>query len=174
LLTLLLLASCGPNDAAQEVLMSSDSDSGLARLADAIIASNRAIRVATESCAENPVVAAYGLALKGALPWIIGGQTLFDAEVLPAGKQEIKSALVECAGYRSLGEEERAALSDLYFYLSYFIEGMTDREDDPNVDMFAEQRIQGQELRAEWRMAVSVKTKSSFFSTFLSRLNRDA
>ena len=113
------------------------------------------------------IVANYSEALKGPLAWIIRDPILFDADVLPYEKAVIKRALVECASQSSLTANHVESLGDLYFYLSYFIVGMNEREDDAKIDFFEEQRLEGEALRSEWHELV-IRNRRSVFSRLLT------
>ncbi|MFM7404446.1 MAG: hypothetical protein ACKO1N_10280 [Erythrobacter sp.] len=149
-------------------------DASVARLANAIIHSNRAIRVGSEVCAANPVVSAYAHSLRQPLAWIIRHSLVFDSTVLPSPKPEIRSALLDCARDPLLGDDELAALGDLHFYLSYFRENVSEREGQPGVDFFDEQRIEGEELRSEWKAAASAQRKTGLLGTLSSWLKPNA
>ena len=149
-------------------------DASVARLANAIIESNRAIRVGSEVCSANPIVSAYARSLRQPLAWIIRQSLVFDASVLPSPKSEIRSALLNCSRDPSLGDEELAALGDLHFYLSYFRDDVSEREGQPGVDFFDEQRVEGEELRSEWKAAGAAPRKTGLFGTLSSWLKPNA
>jgi hypothetical protein len=173
------LAAKKPIDAfgVSDSAASSGGMNSVARRAKDIVATNRALRVASTVCAKAnrgdgedrghaDIVAEYGRSLKGPLAWIIRQPILFDASVLPYDKKTIKAALIECARQRALSADEIEALGDLHFYLSYFIEGMKQRDEEPGSDFFAEQRSEGAALRSAWHEAI-VSRKQSKFSQFL-------
>ena len=169
----LMLAGAHLPLAAQESQMIPD-DASVARHANAIIDSNRAIRVGSEVCSSNPIVSAYVRSLRQPLAWIIRHPIVFDSSVLPSPKSEIRSGLLDCARDPSLGDDERAALGDLHFYLSYFRDDVSEREEQPGVDFLEEQRIEGEELRSEWKAAVAAPRKTGFLGTLSSWLKPNA
>jgi hypothetical protein len=141
----------------------------LAKAADEIIATRRAVQVASAIGAGgsdcNDIVAEYGKWLKGPLLGIVRQSILYDADVLPFDKETIKSALVDCAGQQMWSESECEVLGDLYFYLSYFRVGLTKQEDASGSVLLAEQRAEGEALRSEWRRVIANR-KPSWFSKF--------
>ena len=152
-----------------------ESMNDLARRANDIISSNRALQVASTVCQNSEtdggfgsIIADYGRSLKGPLAFIIRQDIVFDADVLPYDKATIKSALVECAKQSSLTESELASLGDLYFYLSYFIVGLEQQEAGPERDTFEEQRVEGLALRSEWKSAIARRPRSKI-SQFIAR-----
>ncbi len=164
---------------------SNGSDGDLARHAANIIAAHSALKVAATMSAkvgfvstENPnpceIVAEYGEALKGPLASIISQQILFAAEVLPYEKDAIKSALVKCAKQLSLSDDELSTLGDLHFYLSYFIVGLEERENEPECNLFAEQQSEGLALRSAWQTATASRKTSKFSKLIASWLKPNA
>lgn len=143
--------------------------------AEAIIASNRAIRLAkslghTEGRGgfTNPVVAGYGIHLERPLAIIIRHSVVFDAAVLPFEKKDIRDALLDCAKEPSFNNEELALLGDLHSYLSHFIAGLEKRgEEDELVAIVEQQAAECSMLRAEW-LTVTAHRRRSRMSRFLS------
>lgn len=142
---------------------------GLAERADRIILARRvslaaaAVGAGDGDC--NRIVADYA---RAPLSLAILNANLFDASVLPHGKEAIKSALVDCAKQEAWSESEVECLGHLYFYLSHFRVGLTEREDEPISTLLAEQRAEGAAFRSEWQRAVASRKRSRFSQFFSS------
>jgi hypothetical protein len=157
---------------------------GAAELANDIIESNKALRIATavgEAVVEGDallahhckIVGEYGAYLKRHLALIIRDPVVFDSNVLPHDRSKIELALKECATRLPLSKDEIASLGDLHFYLSHFIEGLEVRE-DPESELFLEQAEDGVELRSEWQKTLGGRKLSSFSQTLASWLKPNA
>lgn len=153
----------------------------IASHAEAIIASNRAVRVASELAPNsnnksdegkytNSVVAEYGKALKGPLAWIIRHSVVFDANTLPFDKATIHAALLECATEPSFNSEDLASIGDLLYYLSYFRSDWNGTDDENADSQIADQHEEGAFLRSQWLDATAHRRRSKmsqFFSSWL-------
>ena len=159
----------------------SSKEGDLRSHAEAIIASNRALRLAKSLGSSegqggytNPVVAEYGRALEGPLAMIIRHSVVFDAAVLPSDREDIRQALLDCAKERSFSNEELASLGDLHSYLSHFIIGLETREDEGGPMAMGEQAAACSMLRAEWLRATAHRRRSRMYQFLSSWLRPDA